>query len=283
MVAVSGLALAVVTLVANLAAADQLTTSATDAAATLAWSFGLTTTAFGAIKFAIAIILVGILVRLWLRVESIKDSLPGLKAEGRGEAGTGHVATAYGIATQTSTVPGSLPIHRMARTMWFPLLTMGAMAVVVGFIVSLVWAGSIGTSTEVPAAAWTQGLQFLGEGMLLAGISFLLGSILAGLREGGGVVQEAIGLTVQTLKMPRTAKIFVGLMMLGFMLAIAQFVLYLVAIGASNPAAWFAWLGPLRELSLGLILAGIVMALVTIGNVLGFQFERIRTIIVEGR
>lgn len=281
--AVVGLALAVVTLIANLVAADQLTTSPIDASTTLAWSFGLTTTAIGTIKVAIAVVLVGILVRLWLRVDSIRAALPDLKAAGGTAGGTGDVKTAYGVATRTASVPAPLPIHRMARTMWFPMVVMGAMAVTIGLVISLVWAGSVGTSTELPAAAWAQGLQFLGEGMLLAGIAFLLGSILAGLREGGGVVQEELGLTVQTLKMPRTAKVFVGLMMLGLMLAIAQFVLYLVAIGASNPAAWFAWLGPFRELALGLILAGIVMALVTIGNVLGFQFDRIRSIIVEGR
>lgn len=282
-VAVSGLMLAVVTLIANLVAAGQLDTNAGDAAQTLAWSFGLTTTAFGTIKIAIGIILVGILIRLWLRIDSVKVALTDLKADGGSDMVTGDVKTAYGVATQTAQRPGPLPIHRMARTMWFPMLAMGFMAIIVGLIVSFVWAGNIGTSTETPAAAWTQGLQFLGEGMLLAGISFLLGSILGALRDGGGDVQETLGLMVQTLKMPTTAKIFVGLMMLGFVLAIAQFVLYVVAIGVDNPASWFAWLGPLRELALGLILAGIVMALVTIGNVLGFQFERIRSIIVEGR
>jgi hypothetical protein len=118
---------------------------------------------------------------------------------------------------------------------------------------------------------------------LLAGISFLLGTILAALREGGGEVQASLGITVKTLRMPVTAKVFVALMALGVMVAMAQFVLYLVvAAGVDNPAAWFAWLGPVRELGLGLILAGIVMALVTIGNVLSFQFHRIREIVLTG-
>ncbi|MDT8322456.1 MAG: MotA/TolQ/ExbB proton channel family protein, partial [Xanthomonadales bacterium] len=46
--------------------------------------------------------------------------------------------------------------------------------------------------TSVAAAAWTQGLQFLGETFILSGIAFLLGSILASLREGGGDVQQAM-------------------------------------------------------------------------------------------
>jgi hypothetical protein len=42
--------------------------------------------------------------------------------------------------------------------------------------------------------------------MVLAGISFLLGSILGGLREGGGQVQAALGVSVITLEMPNTAR-----------------------------------------------------------------------------
>jgi hypothetical protein len=168
----------------------------------------------------------------------------------------------------------------MARKMWAPMLAMGAMAVVIGFFVSLGWASS-GSTT---AAAWTQGLQFLGEALLLSGISFLLGSILGALRDGGGQIQESLGLSVVTLKMPRTAKLFVALMATGLMLGIFQFVAYLVvASNGTDVAANFAWLGPIRELSLGLLLSGIVLALATIGNALGFQFNRLREIVATGR
>lgn len=276
-VALVGLLLAVVTLVANIAAANG---DAGDAPEILAWSFGLTTTAFAAIKFAIAVILVGILVRLFLRIESVQESLPGLKAPGDGNIRTGTIDTSVGKGTAAATAPEPLPIHRMAKRMWAPALAMGVMGVVAGLVVSLVWAAD---PADTALAAWTQGLQFLGEGFLLAGISFLLGTILAELRAGGGRVQEALGITVKTPDMPATAKAFVALMMLGVMLAITQFVLYLiVAAGVDTPAAWFAWLGPLRELSLGAILAGVVLALVTIGNVLGFQFGRIKEIITTG-
>ena len=50
-----------------------------------------------------------------------------------------------------------------------------------------------------------------------------------------------------------------------------------------QPAAWFAWLGPLREIGLGLLLLSIVLALYTIGTVLGFQFNRMREIVTEGK
>jgi hypothetical protein len=275
--ALVGLVLVMITLIANISAANG--TSA-DAPGILAWSFGLTTTAFAAIKFGIAVILVGILVRLFLRVESVKAALPDLKAEGDGAIQSGTVGTPLGKATLSATAPGPLPIHKMAKRMWAPMLAMGVMAVVAGLLISFAWAGDPG---DAALAAWTQGLQFLGEGFLLAGIAFLLGTILASLREGGGRLQEALGITVKTPNMPATAKAFVGLMMLGVMLAVLQFVLYLVvAAGVDTPAAWFAWLGPLRELSLGLILSGIVLALVTIGNVLDFQFGRIKEIVSTG-
>ena len=168
----------------------------------------------------------------------------------------------------------------MAKRMWAPMLIMGYMAVIVGLLTSFAWADD---PSSVALASWTQGLQFLGEGLLLGGISFLLGTILASLREGGGEVQEALGLTVKTLKMPGTAKAFVALMGLGVMISVAQFVLYLVvAAGGPEPAVWFAWLGPLREAGLGILLSGVVLALVTIGNVLRFQFSRITEIITTG-
>lgn len=254
-----------------------------------AWSFGLTSAAFGTIKLGIAVILMGILVRLWLRVESVKAALPDLKPAGDGSRSLlGEVDTPYGAATTTTTAPRPLFIHRMARVMWGPSLAMGYMAVVAGFILSLVESTAIGSDPKlaVTLSAWTEGIQFLGEGFVLAGISFLLGSILASLRAGGGEVQESLGVSVKTLRMPTTAKLFVALMMLGLTVEAFQFVVYVNVANVTDPirlASYFAWLGPVREAGLGIILAGIVLALVTIGNVLGFQFSRIREIITTGR
>jgi hypothetical protein len=83
--------------------------------------------------------------------------------------------------------------------------------------------------------------------------------------------------------MPLSAKAFVGLMAAGVMTAMAQFVLYTVATNAGNPDTYYAWLGPVRELSPGLILSGVVLALYTIGTVLGFQFDRLSQIVRTGR
>ncbi len=281
--AFSGMMLAVVTLIANIAAAN--TDSATGAGETLAWSFGVTVFGISTIMLAISLILIGVLVRLWFRVTAISESLPGLKADSEAPAPQGNIKTKWGAATETAEIPGPTKIHTMAKTLWFPMIAMGYMLVMVGAIFSFIWLSKVDDGTSQAIQAWTAGTQFLGETFLLGGISFLLGSIVAALRKGGGEVQKSLGLPVRTLKMPATAKAFVGLMMMGMMAGMLQFVLYIVAaaVSANTFASWLAWLGPLRELSLGLLLSGIVLALITIGNVLEFQFDRIVGIIKTGR
>jgi len=282
-----GLVLAMAVVIIALVAANDLESG--NAGRLLAFAFGLQTTALGTIKVAIAAALVGILVRLWLRIESVKVALGALQPETHGTGpALGDVDTEYGPATVTTDVPDTLPIHKMARTMWFPMIVMGPMFVLAGLVTSIVWASNVGTSTGIAASGWTQGLQFLGEGLVLAGISFLLGSILGSLREGGADVQKALGLNVMTLKMPATAKAFVALMAAGLMVSMVQFGLYVYTVTGLNAesfadiAPWWVWMGPFRELGLALLLAGIVLALATIANVLGFQFSRIRSIAATG-
>jgi hypothetical protein len=285
--ALVGMMGAVVSVVGNFVAAAGIDAE-NSYAETLAWTFGLSIFSFGVVKIAIAVILMGIIVRLWHRVDAIKEALVSL--HGHSDAPSvarGDITTTWGEATVSENAPQLLPIHRMARLMWRPMLAMGAMALTTGLVSSFVWAGETpGTESFRQAAAFTQGVEFLGETLLLSGIAFLLGSILAGLREGGGEVQSSLDLPVTTLKMPATAKAFVALMMMGLMAGIAQFVLYVGQIANADDAAsfssWANWLGPFRELALGLILAGIVLALVTIGNVLSFQFDRIKSIIRTG-
>jgi hypothetical protein len=283
-IGVLGVAMLTATLIANIVAASDIGEDAVPVSETLAWSFGLTTMGLATVKFGIATILMGIVQRLWLRVESVKAALPELRAQPAGDAGpTGPIDTPYGAGVATSSAPGPLPIHRVARVLWAPMLAMGLMAVGIGLVLSLIQSGTSDAGDFRDLSAWVQGTQFLGEGFLLGGISFLLGTILAAIREGGGEVQESLGIPVQTLRMPLSAKAFVALMATGMMVMMAQFVFYIVATGVDDPAPWFAWLGPLRELGLGLLLAGIVLALYTIGTVLGFQFHRIRSIVETGR
>jgi hypothetical protein len=286
-----GLAFATISLINSGAAGDLARQggSADQIASLGAWSFGLTTAAFGTVKLAIGLILLGIVRHIWVRVESVKASLPGLiRSRASDAAPLGEFDSEFGPATATATAPKPLLIHRLAGFMWAPMLAMGVMAVYAGLLLSFAAAGNVAVDPALASSqrAWVQGVQFLGEGLLLSGISFLLGTILGAIRAGGGEVQESLGLTVKTLRMPTTAKLFVALMMLGLVVEIAQFVGY--AYIATVPdtgdyAAFSTWLGPLREFGLGALLSGIVLALATIAKALGFQFARITQIITSGR
>ncbi|MCI0344722.1 MAG: hypothetical protein L0221_04650 [Chloroflexi bacterium] len=286
-----GLVFATVSFINSVAAGDLARQGGSaDLIASLgAWSFGLTTAAFGTVKLAIGLILLGIVRHIWVRVESIKTSLPGLiRAHGAGTDAAGELESDFGPATATSVAPKPLLIHRLAGLMWAPMLAMGAMLVYAGLLLSIAAAGNVAADPALASSqrAWVQGVQFLGEGLLLSGISFLLGTILGAIRAGGGEVQESLGLTVKTLRMPATAQAFIALMMLGLMVEIAQFAgyVYISSVpGSADYAAFATWLGPLREFGLGALLSGIVLALATIARSLGFQFARITQIITSGR
>ena len=279
-----GVMLAVVGLIANIVAASDVGDGSTTRE-TLAWSFGLSTTAFAAIKIGIGTILMGITIRLWIQFEGMKAALPQLKPAVEGDAAPqyGDVRTPFGPATQTATTPPPMPIERVVPRLWAPMLALGAIAVVVGLVLSIVQSGTTNTGDFQSLSAWVQGTQFLGEGLILTGVPFLLGTILRSLRAGGGEVQESMGLVVRALKVPPSGMGYMALMGIGFVLAVSQFVLYIVAASVDEPAAWFAWLGPLREIALGIIFGGIVLALFTIGTALAAQFARVREIVTTGK
>jgi len=276
--ALIGLVVTAIAFFGSLLAAGQ---TGADQGSTLAWAFGVTTTGFAVVKTAIAVVLWGIILKIWLRADSIKESISSLV--GMPEADStplGDIDTPHGKATITEDPPEDLAVHKMAKKMFRPMVLMGAMAVLAGLIFSFILAADF---PNTALSAWMQGLQFLGEAMLLSGIAFLLGTILWAMRAAGGEIQKSLGVKIYTPKMPASGKAFVALMMLGLMLGIAQFIGYLViAGGGGDVASNFAWLGPLREVSLGLILSGIALALVTIGNVIAFQFWRIRSLVQTG-
>ncbi len=286
-----GLAFAAVSLINSVVAGDLARQGGSaDQVGTLgAWSFGLTTAAFGTVKLAIGLILLGIVRHIWIRVESVKASLPGLiRSRASDVAPLGEFDSEFGPAIATANAPKPLLIHRLAGLMWAPMLAMGVMLVYAGLLLSFAAAGNVTADPALASSqrAWVQGVQFLGEGLLLSGISFLLGTILGAIRSGGGEVQESLRLTVKTLRMPTTAKLFVALMMLGLMVEIAQFAGYAYIATApetADYATFSTWLGPLREFGLGALLSGIVLALATIAKALGFQFARITQIITSGR
>ncbi|MBI4201494.1 MAG: hypothetical protein HY532_00065 [Chloroflexi bacterium] len=260
-------------------------------AAQAAWTFGLATAALGLLKTGIAVILWGIVRRIWIRAESVKEALPKLMPRNAQQQPTreGPIATPYGLAQVSRKASPPLFVHRMSFALWAPMLLMGFMGVAIGLLLSFVEAGAAAsedTGAYNALRALVPGIQFFGETLLLAGISFLLGSILGSIRQGGGEVQESASVLVKTLKMPLTAKLFVALMMVGMMIGMLQLALYIYVATLDNTQTidvWLTWLGPLREAGLGILLSGIVLALGTIGKVLGFQFSRIQEIIGTGR
>ena len=220
------------------------------------------------------------------------------------------IRTRFGPAVVTPAGTGQGMIHKMANWMWLPMILMGVMAIATSIGLGIAQA-NVGSDlgeqfTALRKANFetvkplTAGFLFLGEALLLSGIAFLLGTILGALRWGGGEVQESVGKPVKTLKMPLSAKVFLALMMMGLVAELVAFGTLVFVAGQAHSAwigatgidtagnvaalnratAYAAWANPLREVALATILTSIVFALYTISNVLGFQFSRIRELIL---
>ena len=212
-------------------------------------------------------------------------------------------------------------MQSMASKMWIPSIGMGFMIVVITFIIGLIVAASaadyFAVSKEVREAAvegsnlatkiafiestkaWLPTFKFLGMGMLLGGVTFLLATILGALRVGGGRVQEALGVEVRILKPPMTANVFPMLMMMGMMVLMASLVIGIVLATLTygywdhsiasqlNPStsalladlgtikAVGLWLAPIKFVGLALILSSIGLALATIVRALRWQSSRL--------
>ena len=149
--------------------------------------------------------------------------------------------------------------------------------------------------------AWLPAFKFLGLGMILGGVTFLLATILGALRTGGGRVQEALGVPVHLIKTPMKATMFPMFMIMGMMILIAALVVGLVeatlAYGYWNnsiatvldPAVEGSallntlstissikmWLEPLKFLGMAFLLTGIGLNLATIVRVLRWQSSRL--------
>ena len=222
--------------------------------------------------------------------------------------------------------PVQLPVtatgmQSMASKMWVPFIAMGFMIVVASFVIGLVnssvasdyyafdkaarEAAVKGSDLATDRAfiestkAWLPAFKFLGMGMLLGGVTFLLATILGALRVGGGRVQEALGVDVKLIKPPVTARLFPMVMMMGMMVLIASLVIGIVqatlvyaywnhSIATQlNPATGELlsdlgtinsvelWLEPLKFEGIALLLSGIGLALATIVRVLRWQSNRL--------
>lgn len=177
--------------------------------------------------------------------------------------------------------------QKMGRRLWAPMFALALMAWPVGLILSWVQAAEIASSTPDPETIARLGhlvpaFQFIGFVGVFSAISFAIARILGTFRKGGGEVQEITGSLVQTLKMPTTAKIFMGFMAMGMMTILLTVVLHFVA--AANAGTWTAgslqnWgnvLEGFRRFGVAMYLFGIAFGLGTIITVLRFQAQRIR-------
>ncbi len=240
------------------------------------------------------------------------------------------------MTTQTATKINGIPaltikggnvemtgMQSMANKMWVPWVVMGLMIVVISFVVGLVLSATEASyfenSKEVREAAtrgsqiaienaqihaimaWLPGFKFLGLGLMLGGITFLLATILGNLRVAGGKVQRALGADQVVIKKPMTGTLFPMLMMMGMMILVAAFAVSIWLATQShdywnnsiatvlNPAsagsdtlrdlgvikATAAWLTPLKFVGMAFMFSGIALALVTIVSVLRFQAARL--------
>lgn len=179
--------------------------------------------------------------------------------------------------------------QRIGNVLWFPMLVMALMAFPVGVVLGAVRANEVATggSPDTIAALghFVPAVNFLGFASVFAAISFAIVKILGEFRTGGGKVQEAAGRRVETLKMPVTAKLFVGLMAMAMMVLLAAVVLHVIAGGAIAGGSayalgaserWAIWLEGVRRFGIATYLLSFAFGLSTIITVLRFQAVRIR-------
>ena len=103
LLAVLGLGITTIAFFGNLAAVGQM---GADQGSTLAWTFGLTTTGFAVVKTAIAVVLWGIILKLWVRADSMGVALPKLTGRpGADSTPLGDLETPYGKVTVTEKAP----------------------------------------------------------------------------------------------------------------------------------------------------------------------------------
>ena len=218
-------------------------------------------------------------------------------------------------------------MQAMASKMWMPFIGMGFMIVVAAFVIGLVSSATAAdyfTASKVTreaavtgsdlatqkafvesTKAWLPAFKFLGIGMLLGGITFLLATIIGALRVGGGGVQQALGGEVRMPKPPMTAKLFPMVMMMGLMILIGALVIGIVNAALAydywnhsiatqlNPAAEGSgllsdlgtinaiklWLAPFKFVGMATLFTGIGLALATIVQVLRWQSNRLWNIL----
>jgi hypothetical protein len=200
-------------------------------------------------------------------------------------------ATINDFTTETtSNAPDRIMPQKAGSKLWRPMFIMALMGFAVGMILAIVRSNMISSGDDaLQIAAFGQyvpAAMFFGFAAVFTAISFAIATILGEFRIGGGSVQEAVGGDVKTLKMPSTAKAFIGLMAMAMMIILAAVVLHVVAgvnIGAGDwteiqAEQWTIWLEAARRFGTVLYLFAIMLGLVTIAKVIRYQTFRIRQV-----
>ena len=184
--------------------------------------------------------------------------------------------------------------QRLGQALWWPMLAMAVMAFPVGVLLGAIRANEIATggseSTIAALGHAIPAVNFIGFASVFAAITFAIARILGEFRVGGGAVQEAAHTPVKTLKMPATAKLMIGGMMMAMMGLVAAVVLHFVAASAISGGSsyaldhsdqWGVWLEGARRTGIGLYLLSITLGLASIVETVRFQAVRIRELPAE--
>lgn len=192
----------------------------------------------------------------------------------------------FKVETSSRSLGYNLP-QRMGRLLWLPMFLMALMLFGAGMALGIVRADEIsdagGADTIATLRHLQAGLMFLGFASVLSAISFAIARILGQFRAGGGEVQEAARRTVQTLRMPLTAKLFLMVMMVALATLVTASILHFVfAADIDNTASSladaddrFVVLQAVRRTGIAVFLLGILLGLATIVRVLRFQATRL--------
>jgi hypothetical protein len=125
--------------------------------------------------------------------------------------------------------------------------------------------------------------MFIGFASVFAAISFAIARILGVFRDGGGRVQDTLGVKVYSLKMPPTAKAFIALTMVAMTAILVAVVLRFVAaagtasgtIEVADSETTAIVLEAVRRTGVALYLAAIALGPASITRVLRFQAVRL--------
>ncbi len=193
----------------------------------------------------------------------------------------------FDIEVTNKPVGQNLP-QRVGTILWAPMLIMAFMGFAIGFLIAIARAGLIAGGDD-PTTVTALGhlgpaFMFIGFASVFAAISFAIARILGVLRVGGSEVQATTGRSVQTLKMPQTAKIFIGIMVMGMMIillgVVANFAVGLAILGGdanalANSESSALWIEGIRRIGTAVYLVAIAFGLASIVQVLRFQALRI--------